>query len=121
MAETVSTVEEQVLDALKGVRRELVRERRDRRRALATQALALVVEGLFVTAAASWIVHRASCETITKANRTTLVVLNALLDGGDKRDGVLPEKEREAAKARRDEARRVGHELLYPNACTGAR
>ena len=117
MAGRPKTVEEQVLDALTKVRYDLHKEKRDRRRALFMQALGLAIAGLITTGIAAKIVHDYSCRTTTKANRTTLFVLNALLDGGERRDYILPPQEREEARIRREEARRIGRDLLYPDAC----
>ena len=115
--DAIRDADQRVLAALTAVREDLERERADRRRGLIMQAITLSVAGLLVTTIAVLIVYQASCRTITEANRTTLTVLNAILDGGARRDTILsPEQQKEAA-IRREEARKVGRDLLQPDAC----
>ena len=111
------TVEEQVLEALVDVKDDLEDEGRKRRRGLLLQAVGLAVAGLITTSGTAWIVHESSCRTITKANKDTLFVLEALVASGAKRDVALPPALREEARVRREESLQIGRDILSQDAC----
>ena len=110
------------------------------RRALARVALSLALAGILVTVGTAFVVRtsadndsqrrtreeriagitraRLNCEAVNEANRDTLGLLLALLDGADKRDAaVLSPAAARAAKAERDKGRQLGMERLAPDDC----